>query len=264
MNANKSFVLALVAAAGCAQLLAPIANVNVVSVEQEAQISSQFVKEVESKQPIVRDSEVQDYVSRLGGRLASTIARPDFPFVFRVVDDASVNAFNVGGGHVYVHSGMLKAAETEGQLASVLAHEMGHQTHRHVAKMISREQLFQTLASVAVGPNASQWMQLGASLGLTTGQLYFGREAEREADREMVPTLARAGYDPREALGMFAVLEKINQSQPGAVAALFSSHPPTQERIDNVRREIEATTLPKDLASDSTAFQRIRGRLGGS
>jgi len=254
-------MLALAAALGCTQLVAPMANVNFVSVDQEKQVAAQFANDVETKQTVVRDRVVSDYVSGLGRSLSAAVDHPDFPFAFRVIDDPSVNAFNIGGGYVYVHSGLIKAATSEGQLASVLAHEMGHQIHRHVAKTISREQLFQTLAQVAVGPNASQWVQLGASLGLTTGQLYFGRDAERQADSEMVPILVRAGYDPREALAMFGILKSLNQTEPGRVGALFSSHPPTTERIDNVQQAIAALSLPSNLKRDSRAFQEVRQHM---
>ncbi len=253
--------LGLVIAAACTQIVAPVSNVNFLSVEQEREVTEAFVRDVESKQHVLSDPVIADYVSSLGARLAATLANADFPFTFRVIDDPTVNAFNIGGGHIYVHSGLVKAADSEGQLASVLSHEMGHQIHRHVAKAISREQLFQTLASLAVGPNASQWVQLGAGLGLTTGQLYFGREAERQADSEMVPIMIRAGYDPHEALAMFEKLRQINQSDPGKVGALFSSHPPTSERIDNVTREIAATTLPPNLSRDSKRFHEVHARL---
>ena len=256
-------VVAFTALLGCEQLAAPVANVNFVSVEQEREIGAQFAQGVESEQKVLRDPAVNDYVAGLGRRLEGTIDRREFPYTFRVVDDPSVNAFNIGGGYIYVHTGLIKTATTEGQLASVLAHEMGHQIHRHVAKMISRQQLFQTLAQVAAGQNASQWVQLGASLGLTTGQMYFGREAERQADSEMVPILVRASYDPREALAMFEILQKLNQTQPSRVGALFSSHPPTSERIENVERTIASRSLPPDLHRDSRAFQEIRRRLLG-
>ena len=259
--ANLLAPVILVLLIGCDQIAAPVANLNIVSIEQERQLTDEFVREVESKQRVVSDSVIAEYVSTLGGRLAATVAKPDLPFVFRVLEDPTVNAFNIGGGHIYVHTGLLKTAETEGQVASVLAHEMGHQIHRHVAKMISRQQLFQTLATVAVGQNASQWVQLAASLGLTTGQLYFGREAERQADSEMVPIMIRAQYDPRQALAMFQKLKQVNQSDPGKVGVLFSSHPPTSERIDNVTREIEQTSLPPNLYRDSKRFQEVRRRL---
>ncbi len=253
----------LVAASGCLQIVAPVSNVNFVDVAQERQVGAEFARDVESKQRVIADPAIAEYVSALGARLVAAISRPDFSYTFRVIDDPTVNAFNIGGGWIYVHSGLLKAADSEGQLASVLSHEMGHQIHRHVAKAISREQLFQTLAALAVGPNASQWVQLGASLGLTTGQAYFGREAERQADAEMIPLMVSAQYDPREALRMFEKLKQIDQNDPGRVGVLFSSHPPTSERIKNVEAEIAATRLPANLYRDSRKFQEVRRRLGG-
>jgi beta-barrel assembly-enhancing protease len=251
-------------ALSCAQLVNPVANVNFMSVEQERQVGEQFAKDVESKQRVVTDGEIGGYVQQVGQRLVGSLTEPEFTYRFRVVEDPSVNAFNIGGGYVYVHSGLLAAAGTEGQVASVLAHEIGHQVRRHVAKTISRQQLFQTLTAVAVGPNSSQWIQLGASLGLTSGQLYFGREAEREADKVMVGLMTRAGWDPREALGMFEKLKSLEGRDPGRVAGLFSSHPPTGERIEFVKAEIARLNPPADLRKDSARFREIRDRAGGA
>ncbi|MGH7821036.1 MAG: M48 family metallopeptidase, partial [Candidatus Binatia bacterium] len=265
MSARRSLAASsiawLLALAACAELIQPVARVNLLGVEQEREISAQFAAEVEAKQPVVRDAEVGGYVAELGGRLAGALREREFTYRFRAVEDPSVNAFNIGGGYVYVHTGLLAAADTEGQVASVLAHEIGHQVERHVAKAISREQLFQTLAQVAVGPNASQWVQLGAGLGILTGQLHFGREAERDADGVMVVLMTRAGYDPNEALGMFEKLRALDGRQPGKVAKLFSSHPPTGERLEAVRKHIARMSLPPDLVRDSQRFQEVRRRV---
>jgi predicted Zn-dependent protease len=236
-------------------------DLNLVSVEQEAEISQQLARDIESKQPMVRDPEIEQYVSDLGGRLVGALPRPDFRYRFLVVRDRSVNAFGIGGGHIYVNAGLLAAADTEGQVAAVLAHEIGHQVRRHVAKQISRQALFDNLARVAIGSHASQWIDLAAGLGITTGQLYFGREAEREADSVMVDLLPRAGYDPHEALAMFAKLRAIEGHDPSAVATLLSSHPPTQERAESIREAIARQSLPKNLARDSRRFQEVHRRI---
>lgn len=238
-------------------------DLNLVSVQQEAEISQQFARDVESKEPLLRDSTVERYVSDLGQRLVGALSHPDFRYRFRVVSDPGVNAFGVGGGYIYVNTGLLAAADTEGEVAAVLAHEIGHQARRHVAKQISRQTLFQTLARAAVGSNASQWVDLAAGLGITTGQLYFGRGAEREADTVMVALLPQAGYDPREALAMFAKLKAIEGRDPGLVSTIFSSHPPTAERSENIRREISRLRLPSGLIRDSQQFQEIHRRLSG-
>ena len=162
---------ALVLGSGCEQLARPVSGVNFLSAAQEAEVAATFADEVASTQRLLRDPEVEDYVSDLGQSLVGTLREPEFRYTFTVVEDDAINAFNIGGGYVFVHSGLLKEADTEGQVASVLAHEMGHQVKRHVAKAISRQQLFQVLAQVAVGANANQWLQLAGNLGLTTGEL---------------------------------------------------------------------------------------------
>jgi predicted Zn-dependent protease len=121
--------------------------------------------------------------------------------------------------------------------------------------------VFENLARVAVGSHASQWINLAAGLGVTTGQLYFGREAEREADSVMVDLLPRAGYDPREALAIFAKLRAIEGRDPGAVATLLSSHPPTRERSEAIEREIARQRLPSNLIRDSRPFQEVHQRV---
>jgi predicted Zn-dependent protease len=236
-------------------------DLNLVSVEQEAEISRELARDVESKQPIVRDREIEEYVSDLGERLVGVLRRPDFRYRFLVVGDRTVNAFGIGGGRIYANAGLLAAADTEGQVAAVLAHEIGHQVRRHVAKQMSRQAVFENLARVAVGSHASQWINLAAGLGVTTGQLYFGREAEREADSVMVDLLPRAGYDPREALAIFVKLRAIEGRDPGAVATLLSSHPPTRERSEAIERAIARQRLPSNLIRDSRPFQEVHQRV---
>jgi predicted Zn-dependent protease len=235
---------------------------NVLPVDQEEEIARTFAREIESKQQILRDPEVNGLVNQIGQRLVSKLQRPEFRYRFRVVVDPSVNAFGIGGGYIYVHTGLIAAAATEGQFASVVAHEIGHQVRRHVAKTISRQALFQQLARAAVGAKSSQWIALAANLGITTGQLAFSREAEHEADEVMVGLMLRAGYDPREALGMFATLRKLEgRSGGGGVAAIFSSHPPTSDRSQRIQQQIARLRLGKALTRDTKRYQETRRRI---
>jgi len=236
-------------------------GLNLVSVEQEAEISQQLAGEVDSRQRLVHDPEIERYVQDLGERLADAAGRSPFRYRFQVVADRGVNAFGIGGGRIYVNAGLLAEADREGEVAAVLAHEIGHQVRRHVAKQISRQTVLDNLARVAVGSNASQWINLATGLGITTGQLYFGREAEREADAVMVELMPRAGYDPREAIAIFAKLRAIEGRDPGLVAELFSSHPPTREREETIRQAIERERLPQGLIRDSARFQDVRRRV---
>ncbi len=235
-------------------------DLNLLSVQQEGEIAQQLAGEVESKQRMVRDPEIEGYVRDLGERLVGAI-RPQFRYRFRVVADRGVNAFGIGGGRIYVNAGLIAAADREGEVAAVVAHEIGHQVRRHVAKQISRQAVFDNLARAAIGSNASQWINLAAGLGITTGQLYFGREAEREADAVMVDLMPRAGYDPREAIAIFEKLRALEGSDPGRVAELLSSHPPTREREEAIRRAVEGRRFPAGLVRDSARFRDVRRRL---
>jgi len=236
-------------------------DLNLVSPQQEAEISQQLARDIESKQPMLRDPEVEDYVQDLGNRLVGVLKDPVFRYRFRVVADRGVNAFGIGGGRIYLNAGLLAVADSEGQVAAVLAHEIGHQVRRHVAKQISRQAVFENLARAAMGSNASQWINLAASLGVTTGQLYFGREAERDADRVMVDLMPAAGYHPREALAMFDKLRALEGRNPGMVSEIFSSHPPTAERSANISQWIARKRLPAGLIRDSRRFQDIHRRI---
>src|SRR5262249_26467123 len=128
-------------------------NLNIVSKEQEAEIGQRLAQEVESKTPMFRDRETEDFVADVGERLVRALRRPDFRYRFRVVADRAVNAFGIGGGYIYLNAGTIAAADTEGEVAAVLAHEIGHQVKRHVAKQISRQTVFENLARLAVGQN---------------------------------------------------------------------------------------------------------------
>ena len=123
-------------------------DLNLVSAQQEAEISQQLAREIESKQRMMRDPEVEDYVQDLGNRLVGALRQPVFRYQFRVVADRAVNAFGIGGGRIYVNSGLLAVADSEGQVAAVLAHEIGHQVRRHVAKQISRPELRPSLSDL--------------------------------------------------------------------------------------------------------------------
>ena len=235
-----------------------LSNLNLVSAAQEVELSRTVAAEVEKKHRLVRDERVAGYVTSVGRRLAGNLREPVFPYQFRVIADPSFNAFNVGGGRIYVHTGVVARTRTEGELASVLAHEIGHQAKRHVAKAITREQAFGGVASLLFGKDAAGWTQLAVGLGITTGQLHFSRDAEREADDVMITLLSRAGYHPQEAVRMLERIRKIQEGDGGRVASFLSSHPPTEERIARVRSRIARMKLGPGLRRDSERFHTVQ------
>src|SRR5687768_14637316 len=126
----SAFLLAGVPAAGAGgidSLTSFFSDFNFVSPQQEAQVSTTLAQEVEKKHPFVRDPAVRQYVNAVVGRLASALGEQPCRYRFKVVANREVNAFNIGGGRIYVHSGLLEQAGSEAEFASVLAHEIGHQ-----------------------------------------------------------------------------------------------------------------------------------------
>lgn len=186
------------------------------------QINQQLVKE---DVKIYSDRSLNAYVNRIGQRLARESSRPpteEYKYTFQVVDDDKVNAFATMGGFVYVHTGLLKAADNEAQLASVLAHEIGHVTERHAIKQMRQMAIASGLASAA-GLDNNTAVQLGVELALRRPH---SRQAEYEADRVGLQMLGSAGYAQSATIDFMKKL--LDGPSPPTV---LSTHPGTRDRI---------------------------------
>ncbi len=200
-----------------------------ISDRQEVQIGRQINQQLVSREVrLYRDSAINDYVNQVGQRIASTSSRPNLPYTFQVVRDDSVNAFATMGGFVYVNTGLLKAAENEAQLASVLAHETGHIAGRHAIQQMRQAVIAQGLTEAA-GIDSSIAVQIGVDLAVRRPN---SRKDELEADNLGITNLRRAGYAPEAAI---AFMEKL---QGGGGPALLRTHPHPQDRVSAMRRQI--------------------------
>jgi predicted Zn-dependent protease len=233
------------------------ASCGTLTVEEEKRLGQQAQREVRDQFQLFRDRVVVNYVRQLGDRLV-TGARPSpFEFRFYVVEDESINAFAVPGGAIYVNTGLILEAKTASGLASVLAHEAGHVTARHVAQLYRRQRntgIGANLVSLAIAiltgnPQIANLGQIATGVAATAYTSTFTRDAEREADDLAVETMINAGYDPQ---GMVSVLETLQRQGGGGSALEFlSSHPATDERITNVHAHIAShSPLPANLKLD--------------
>jgi Putative Zn-dependent protease, contains TPR repeats len=185
---------------------------NLFSKEQDVQLGREAAAQVERQMPVVRDSELNSYIQRIGARLAATPEAGGFPYTFKVVNDSSINAFSLPGGPTFVNTGLIKAAENESQLAGVLAHEISHVALRHGTNQASKANLIQIPAALlgsVVGGGGSmlgQLAQLGIGLGANSVLLKFSRTAERQADLLGAQIMSRAGYNPIEMARFFEKL----------------------------------------------------------
>jgi len=232
---------------------------NLFTEEQEIELGKRFSREVQKQYPLYTDAQVTAYLSRIGQRIVRVSDWPDLPFSFYVIlDTAQVNAFALPGGHVYVYTALIREAESEAELAGVLAHEIAHVTARHATERLTLMYGYEFALQLLLGENPSELSRLVANLFATGGLLAYSRKNELEADRLGVAYLMRAGYNPRGFLTFLQKLQRLAQRKPSRIEIWFSTHPDTEERIRRVQKIIRG----KESGTWNTpAFQQIRSRV---
>jgi Zn-dependent protease with chaperone function len=238
---------------------------NLFSVEQDIEIGRQSAAEAERQLPILDSPRAVAYLNAIGKRLAAAAPGADYPYQFKIVNASDINAFALPGGFMYVNRGLIEAAKSEGQLAGVMAHEMGHVALRHGTNQTSKAYLGQMGLGVLSGlfgrdsDTTGKVVQTVGGFGLNTLFLKFSRTDEEQADVVGAQTMARAGYDPQDMVDFFEMLRAQQQRDPGKVARFFSSHPPPADRAARIRNEM------KHLAIRPTApiggFRQARAEI---
>ena len=242
----------------------------VLSPQMERRIGESIVRDIRFREPsYLEDPEVADYLAGLGERLAQATPGTRHDFEFFVLRDHTLNAFALPGGFVGVHTGLISAAETESELASVLAHEIAHVTQRHIARMLGQQEQMQlpVLAALAAAillgrsrPDLAAGAATAAQAGAVSAQLAYTRDFEREADRVGLQALADAGFDPRAMASFF---EKMQRSQrvadDGTLPGYLRTHPVSTERIADAQNRVAA--LPYRQHLDSAEFHLVRAKL---
>ena len=239
-------------------------GVNLYSVQQEVALGRQMAAEVEKQTWLVDDPIVAEYINRLGQNLALR-ANAEFPLRVKMIQSDEINAFTLPGGFVYVNSGVMKMADNEAELASVIAHEIGHAAARHATRQASRGQLAK-IAAMPLGILIPGWGGLAArqsaSAAAPVASSHFSRAFETEADLLGVRYLFEAGYDPNASIDMFERIESTERRKPGAVSRLFLSHPPTSDRIVKTQAAIRKLKGETDgYILNTSEFEATRTRL---
>jgi len=240
------------------------------SPQLERRLGESIMRDIRFREPsYVDDPEVSEYLAMLGSRLvqASPGARQDFEFF--AIRDSSINAFAMPGGFVGVHTGLISTAETESELASVLAHEISHVTQRHIARMLGQQQQMQlpVLAALAAAillgrsrPDLASGAAVAAQAGAVQTQLAYSRDFEREADRFGMRALEDAGFDPHAMATFFEKMQRASRiSDDGTMPGYLRTHPVTIERIADAQNR--AASLPYRQHPDSAEFQLVRAKL---
>ncbi|MDJ0735329.1 MAG: M48 family metallopeptidase [Nostocaceae cyanobacterium] len=199
------------------------------STKQKVALGKDIHQQVRRNYTFERNSRTNAYVQRIGKRLVKNSECSRTPFNFYVVRNSSINAFATTGGHVYVHTGLINAADNEDQLASVIAHEIAHICNDDLIDKLKQVQLAQGVASLT-GLDRSKLAAVGYKLAV---DLPNSRNAEFDADADGLRYLQRAGYNPR---AMPAFLKKLLRKR--STPTFLSSHPGTRQRITVLERKI--------------------------
>src|SRR5688572_7259933 len=240
------------------------------SPQLERRIGESIMRDIRFREPsYLDDPEISDYLGNLGARLTQRAAGVRYDFEFFAMRDHTINAFALPGGFVGVHTGLLLAAESESEVASVLAHEVAHVTQRHIARMLGQQQQMQLpmlaalAAAVLLGrsrPDLASGAVAAASAGAAQSQLSYSRDFEREADRIGFQALEAAGFDVHAMGSFFEKLQRGTRAMDdGSVPGYMRTHPVTTERIADVQNR--AASLPYRQHLDSAEFQLVRAKL---
>ena len=199
-----------------------------------------------------QDARARALVSQVGAKVVaqSVAAKSGYPFRFHTLaDPKTVNAFALPGGQVFITMALLARLETEGQLAGVLGHEVGHVLARHSAEHIAKDQLTQGLTGAfAMGSGSMSAAQIGQMVGQMT-MLKYGRDDELEADGLGLRLMSEAGYDPRAMIRVMQILEKASGGSRNP--EFQSSHPSPPRRIEEINATL-AKAFPKGIPAGLT------------
>ncbi|HKW56886.1 MAG TPA: M48 family metallopeptidase [Candidatus Acidoferrum sp.] len=240
-------------------------GLNFYSIEKEMALGKALAQEVEKSSKLIDDPVVTEYVNRVGQNLVHN-SDAKVPFTIKVIDSDEINAFALPGGFFYVNSGLILAAHEESELAGVMAHEIAHVAARHGTKNATKGDIMQLASIPAMIFIPYGWagygIYEGMNLAIPLTFLKFSRDAEREADYLGLQYMYKAGYDPNSYVTFFERIQADEKRRPGSIPKVFSTHPPTPDRIENTQKEI-AQILPSrpEYIVSTSEFDSVKARL---
>lgn len=238
----------------------------------ERKLGEQIMRDMRRDRDYLDDAPLLEYLNNLGGTLVA--AHPEargeagYDFFFFAVRDPVLNAFALPGGFIAVHSGLMLAAQSESELASVMGHEIGHVAQRHIARMLGKQRqdsliplagLVLAVLAARSNPDASSALLLSGEGVALQRQLSFSRDAEREADRVGLQILQDAGYDTSGMISFFERMQSTTRSYSDAAPAFLRSHPMTTERIADIQARTRNNRYKQH--ADSLDFSLIKARV---
>ncbi len=238
-----------------------------ISLDKEMIVGDAVMRQMRGQSPVISDPVLDEYLQDVGNRLVVHADNAKFPFEFFWVNNDAINAFAFFGGHIGVHTGLMRRAENESELASVLAHEISHVTQRHIARRMQAQQRSSPLALASLiggvliamaNPEAGiAAMQAGTAASAQL-QIDYTRSNEQEADRIGIAMLARAGFDPSAAASFFSTMAEEYRMVSRPPARLLT-HPLTETRIADARNR--AGDYPRRYLPINKQFELAKARI---
>ena len=245
-----------------------IASVYGFSVKEEREYGQKMLAVIRHQFPLIDEPDVNQYINKIGKEIVSVAGGQKFTYRFYVINNREFNAFAAPSGLIFMHSGLLEKMDNEGELQSVLAHEIGHVTSRHIAGRIEKSgrinaiTLAMILAGIALGGGAgTQALLVG---GMATGQamsMAFTRQDEEEADRKGYSYMVKMGLDPNDMVSMLKKMHRVEQLHANKVPQYLLTHPKPGLRMGYVEDIILQEKPPVPAQRDQFAFNRIQVRI---
>ena len=236
---------------------------NLYSIEKEIALGKGYAQQIERQAKIIDEPQIAEYVNRLGQNLVRN-SDAKVPFTIKVIDTEDVNAFALPGGFFYVNSGLILKADSEAELAGVMAHEIAHVAARHGTCQATRGELMQfaTIPLIFYGGWTGYGIRQAMQLAIPMSYLQFSKAYETDADKLGLQYMYKAGYDPNAFVDFFEKLQSLEKKKPGTMSKVFSDHPPTGNRIVAVQKNIQEHLKDRPEYVETTSeFNDVKAKL---
>jgi len=241
---------------------------NLLTQNDEKKITFQILSQVYQSNNVINDSEINNYIERLGSKLSMEGTDDKLSLKFFIIDDPSINAFAMLGGIIGIHTGLIFAANTESELSSVLSHEIAHITQKHLLRLFDSQarNSFKSYLALAIAilaarsnPQVASGAIVAANAAQVQSALDFTRENEKEADRVGIEILNKSGFDPKGFIDFFRTLQRFNTFSSGAAPSFLRTHPITSDRISDIQDRLKEFRYVQKLSN--LEFYLIKAKL---